>query len=264
MTVQWFVAKHIPDMRRREPLNVGVVVLADGAARARFLGEREDGEIDGRRTRWAGRADAYKPWVDYWRHQAAEAAAGRLASEELASALDPTASYVLESGGRALVQGRARSAEEWAEYLYAILVEEPEGERLSVRRLSESVLARAGIAESVQEDVMREVVVGDAKRGARDRLRFDYAYENGAVHLMQRVSLDHEDYRSWSRVHEVVYSFQSLRELDAQHAIALVKPRPEDRELRRQLDVLRSRAHVVSLADEAAAARSLQKILHLG
>jgi len=62
MKARWLVAKYMPDLRRREPDNVGVILLMDGRAHLRFLGQR-DGRVDGRSVRWAGSVKNYKAWA---------------------------------------------------------------------------------------------------------------------------------------------------------------------------------------------------------
>src|SRR5438093_129615 len=67
MTTEIYVAKYIPDTRRWEPVNVGVIIFtADGAA-GRFLGETPSGS-DHRVTRHVvGDPNVYDEWLRYWR-----------------------------------------------------------------------------------------------------------------------------------------------------------------------------------------------------
>ncbi|MEX0704850.1 MAG: hypothetical protein WD069_22315 [Planctomycetales bacterium] len=62
------MAKYIPDHRRMEPLNIGVVVWADGAVEGRFLGEDGDDVTAPRLINKNGR-DAYPDWIKSWRTQ---------------------------------------------------------------------------------------------------------------------------------------------------------------------------------------------------
>lgn len=68
---RFLIAKYIPDLRRLEPRNIGVVVWTDGLISARFLGECEAGIPNAAIPRRVGVRDkiAYQHWVDYWRAQ---------------------------------------------------------------------------------------------------------------------------------------------------------------------------------------------------
>ena len=45
---RYWIAQHIQDLFRKEPCNVGVILQVNGLTLTRFLGEKEDGRIDGR------------------------------------------------------------------------------------------------------------------------------------------------------------------------------------------------------------------------
>jgi hypothetical protein len=48
MTVQYWIAKNVEDPFRNEPRNVGVIARDAKDIAARFVGERDSGEIDRR------------------------------------------------------------------------------------------------------------------------------------------------------------------------------------------------------------------------
>ena len=57
----------MPDVFRREPRNVGVLVVKGGEVAAKFIGETNPGEVDLRLARQFGNAKLYRLWVRYWR-----------------------------------------------------------------------------------------------------------------------------------------------------------------------------------------------------
>ena len=65
--VRYFLVQHVPDVFRRETVNVGVIVDRDGELAARFFGERGDGQLDGRALRTFEYPSVYEQWVRYWR-----------------------------------------------------------------------------------------------------------------------------------------------------------------------------------------------------
>jgi hypothetical protein len=256
MKTEWFVAKYMPDLRRREPTNVGVILRMDDAVLARFLGERSDGRIDGRSVKWLGIA-SYKAWVAYWR-QHLDASA----DVSLLTTTPAGANYFVEVGGERLIGSESTDPEALLDYLYSVLVEEtPEREKLSVEKATESVLNRIEIADRVERGYVLEV----PRDGFTDRVEFDYRFHNGIAHLMQRVSLTLEDVRSWDNVHAAAWSFQHARGVDHKaSAIALVRTREQDVSLDKQMRLLGEYASVVDVGHTEEAAERLSDLLHLG
>ncbi len=114
--VEWLVAKYMPDLRRREPRNVGIVAFVNGEVRLRFKGEQPDGSVESRPA-GINEPEAYRAWVDYWHHLAATT---------------PTTedwfhrrgfdNYWLERGGR-LLSDEEVDPSEFVNQLYAELVD---------------------------------------------------------------------------------------------------------------------------------------------
>jgi hypothetical protein len=243
---RWLVAKYLPDLRRREPDNVGVILLVNGGVHLRFVGER-DGRLD-------GRARSFQAWVDYWTHVATNTRFESLASKLTAPLGD--ASYFIEAGGERIFGDRT-TPEEMLDDLYTTLIE-PSSDRRSVgvRRLAENVFGRLAIRDRIQTDVLLEI--------DDDALRFDYRHDGARPTLMQGVSLVNADDRSWDNVHRVAYELAKATGSAVVHqAIALVNPRAHDKDLDRQLRVLMQHAEVVDVSNEAVAAGHLRGLLEL-
>ncbi|MCW3027160.1 MAG: hypothetical protein JWN81_371 [Solirubrobacterales bacterium] len=264
MNTQWLVAKYIPDMRRREPTNVGVILIEpSGVAHGRFRAVRPDGTFDGRSARFAASGDNYRAHLRYWRHLIDQG----FSPESVAAAIKPIGdeSYFLEFGGARLsASADPTDPVVLLDQLYATLVEEtPENENLGVSELSDAVIRQLAFPEGALHRNSRiEARIG----GARDPLVFDYRFDNGAVNLMRNVPLSFADQRSWDAVHATVYSFkaaESILEAEGkqQRHISFVKPRSDDVELDRQLGVLGSQATVVDVSDPDRAKEELGNLL---
>lgn len=262
VTAKWAIAKYVPDLRRREAQNVGVILFVPGNVLCRFKGQREDGDIDGRRARFAGSPDMYKAWVRYWRQAAtssSDAVIGALLSRE------PDQNYFLELGGERVYGGEDLDPGRFLTELYGTLVEpEPEDETGSARELSDSVLRRLDIADRVERDVELTLPVTD---GVIDSVIFDYRYNNGRANLMRTVTLTHTDKRSWDNCHSATWDLQhaAVAPVDEnQQLISLVKTRPMDSALDRQLALLSAQANaVLDVGEEEAAAEQLSDLLAL-
>src|SRR4051812_24962885 len=109
-STEYLVAKYVPDLLRNEPVNIGILAWVDGTVSWRFLGQRADGEIDGRGRGVRGVIRSipnYKAWVNAWMKRASAAEirtrAGTFskASPEFLSALASygEGNYILEAGG---------------------------------------------------------------------------------------------------------------------------------------------------------------------
>jgi len=258
--MQWLVAKYVRDLRRRETQNVGVILYTEKGAFSRFLGQR-DAKIDGRYTRWTRSLDTYKAFVDLWQRTSTTvpSASGLLAEYPPRS----DDSYFLEEGGERLVSTEAADPESVLDDLYALLVEQPAPETLSVAHLAETVLNRLSLGPELKRKVKFNV--------AGDEILFDYRYDNGAPNLMQRVSLSLGDDRSWSNVYAASLTFEKAESHEMlaslgkrPQRIALIKLREEDENLAKQLKMLEHHTDlVVDVGVESEATQRLSSALHL-
>lgn len=264
MNMQWLVAKYIPDMRRREPANVGVILIEpSGVARGRFRAVRHDGTFDGRSARFAASADNYRAHLRYWEHLIERG----FAAGSVAEATRPIGdeSYFLELGGERLSASLDPSDPVvLLDQLYATLVEEtPENENLGVSELSETVIRQLALPDgALHRNYRIDGHIGEA----RDPLVFDYRFDNGAVHLMRNVPLSFSDQRSWDAVHAAVYTFRGAEALPVvpgkqQRYISFVKPRSQDTELAEQLAVLRNQTSLLDVSDPDQAKDELAMLL---
>lgn len=65
---RFLVAKYVPDIRRLEPRNIGVIVWGDGHVACRFLGE-STGKLRVPSLVEKDSRHAYSEWLQYWRYQ---------------------------------------------------------------------------------------------------------------------------------------------------------------------------------------------------
>jgi hypothetical protein len=253
MRVQWLVAKYMSDLRRRETANVGVILLHGERGAARFIGQKEDGSFDGRSMKWLTSAPNYKAWVAFWQHSLQTKPFEGIISDLTAGR--PDDNYRVEFGGERIIGTEACAVDDLLDELYGILVEDSAARSTqNVQKLAESVLARLSIADRVER--------GFKVEQPKDVIVFDYRFDNGQTSLMQRVSLNLPDERSWDSAHAAAWAFQKCT-ADGRQMIALVRPRSEDRALHQQLECLAEVAKVVDLSEEVTASERLAGLLHL-
>ena len=190
---QWFVAKYMPDLRRREPRNVGVILFAGDRVLSRFLAEdaNDPSKIDGRTIRHkVGSPDNYRDWVHFWRATAAD-------GPEQIAVRRPVDNYYLERGGQQ-VAGAATDPGELLARLYAQLVATPvvteetleEDRSDPVVQLFESAAPMLPFTQNYIVDLNYDEHV------------FDYAVKIGARTLLFRhVVLNGNPKKTWDAVH---------------------------------------------------------------
>lgn len=200
MSTRILIAKYIDDFRRWEPRNIGVIVVSDGIE-ARFVGERDDGRIDGRVARpYVGDTDIYQEWVKYWRRVLKEGPSG--IKEAL---LRSTDNYWLTETGEVWVGDESASvmARRYFDELIG-RVSEPESETASLRLKPavERLLEEAGIASDPSFTRDKRV---QAMGKPNVSYRFQYYWENGRKVVGQRVPLSLPVY-----VHDALWKFTKI------------------------------------------------------
>ncbi|MFF4598138.1 hypothetical protein [Amycolatopsis sp. NPDC001319] len=178
----WYLVRYMPDLQRREPRNVGVVLRPEhGPWLTKFIGEREDGSINGQLLTKDIKTEVYKTWVDYYRRKASDEMWPDVERMQLARIRN----FYIEDGG--IYLGHITSMRALLEDLYAELVEAPavpiaiaRPERITAR--VDRILLRAGIRP--QRNIEVEARFGDGT----DLVPFRYSFENGQVHLMDVLS----------------------------------------------------------------------------
>lgn len=259
MTIEWMLAKYVPDMQRNEPVNIGLILIHGDQVLCKFLGETQNGSIDGKRVRSRfASVDAYKMWVEYWKRLADQK--GEIV--KLGEARRSSDNYYLEKSGAYLSGAPKGPGEALLAELFDLLVDRDESSSPDVLRLSETTIRRLPMAKDIERD--SEVIVKHG--GVEDELRFHYRYNNGRPHLMQRVSLT-SDPRSWDRVHSTAWSFEKVLGSDdailrKSLCIALVKSSPaSEGATRRQLNQLERLATIVDVGNTDIAWGRLSELL---
>jgi hypothetical protein len=261
MTAHWLVAKYVADIRRREPINVGVLLYVDSVVYMRFLGENERGVLNGRRLRGKVEAVAnYKAWVAHWRD-----AAQSMDRAALVGKPSRGDNYFLEVGGETIKT--ERSPGELLRFLFDELVAVPTSARLTK---ADAVFDRLDL--EVETDVFIPMPSSTAHfdgpdhvdgPGLVDELYFDYRFQNGATNLMRTVRVGTA--KAWDKVNAAKYSFEKARDIKAGNLIALVQRGLQliGKDALSQMRSLERDAQIVELDNEESAATKLAELLHL-
>jgi len=270
--LRFFVAKYVPDLRRMEPRNMGVVVWQNGEVAARFLAERRDvpGEVDGRSVpAFVTSVSAYKQWVKFWRDELAQpqvvptdgtASVPKTSTDYLGALANMSrANFHLIEAGMLLDQPQD-DLPTIADNLFGTLVEEPtaseESRDPSLEDLCQQLLEDTRLT-SLPYFRKNYAVTYDLPKSS-ETLEFTYAYGNGTPsRLYQQLPLPKKRNRkSLSRnVHHVAWMFEKViqtKVISPDQGGVLVYPTEEqssDPDVRKSLSMLGSITRVLNLQE---------------
>lgn len=234
MTTRWFVARYLPDLRRREPRNIGVILFADGRAYHRFVGDdpsKPEG-INGHVVKGhVASVENYKGWVNHWRSAASEVPAEQLLERRADD------SYYIERGGF-LLAGEEGDPRSLLDELFVSMVSTP-----ATKRVEESPDAMVGLRAAFDtlsaECSVEPSFVLDLKP---DKLLFQFKIEVGKERKLYRaVKLNHNPERTWGAVHDAIYSILKVDELGLGDAYALLVTTDPGDEVEEQRSTLAAR-----------------------
>lgn len=274
MPVHFLVAKYIPDLRRMEPHNIGVIVWSGGEVAARFLAERgeQPGDVDGRSVpSFVTSTNAYKQWVRFWRKELEKPAVRPLEGGEAVSrssvdflrvlASMSKGNFLLVESGMLLDAVEIGELPDLADYLFHSLVEEvsiaEEPRDLSLEEVCQKLIEETHLDATPyfhRNYSLACRVPGDAE----ETFEFSYAYGNGVpVRLYQHLSLPKRRNRKTLKrnVHHVAWMFEKVIDqkviAPAQGGV-LIFPTEEqlqDDEVGRSLQMLSSMTRILNLQD---------------
>lgn len=276
---RYLIAKYIPDLRRVEPRNIGVVLWSPHGIAARFLAEKpgQPGHVDGRSIpSFVTSTSAYKQWVEFWRTELdkteiesvtnPEHRAGR-DSETFLEVLAESSkgNFVLAQGGFLL--DAVEDSEEAADYLFSLLIEtgsqdEPRDPNLD--ELCDQLIEQTHLG---QDPNFHSSFPVTCTRGedVEETYEFSHAYRNGAIkRLFQRVPLSRRKANQRKNVHDAAWMFEGVtrsRIVTKNNAVSLVYiPTDLESDTARWLKVLGTVSRVVNVGDEAVAKREFEEL----
>ena len=264
MSVRYWVTKLVDDPFRNEPRNVGVVVKAGGELAARFFGENDNLQIDGRRIQWMRHPEVYRQWVDYWR--------GEINQGDLDEVLgSSTVHYKVVSGGE-VTDVAHDSLSEVVNYLYSVLVSEGGfREALVASEEAEEVVALVALKTDIanvfkdshllaDEDdlLMPHPIRIDVKvDGCNVTHSPSFVQKNGSLYVMEPVDFTKRQ-RTYSKDHAgwAAYMFKDIRNtkqnVDAYALVRMTDADQKHEEVKYSLQLLRNEAEIINWSDPSA------------
>ncbi len=182
----YFVAKHIPELMRFEPRNVGVIVWSSVGIEARFAAESRNSRssIDGRKIpNFVTDDNAYRQWISYWREQIQTA--NSLESVEGISEAS-RGNYVLTKAGEILEPIDQNNLADVVDNLFETLVAEPSA-RSDVDHSREGWKQLFDLVHLREHRYFRnDYAVSCKVRRIEEEFTFDHALVNGEIKCLMK------------------------------------------------------------------------------
>lgn len=260
MVARYWVAQTIEDVFRNEPRNIGVFISHQGEIAAKFYGEAEDCQIDGRKVRSLSHPDVYRQWVNYWRSMIGP-------SLDVGELLRTSgANYRVIQGGEVSDVGHD-SASDVANYLYSMLVSEG-GLREALttdEEVREATLERSLLQEfelrnifGVRDAAIRHPILKGIVVNGRTNIAHKPAFvqENGHLCVMESIDfMTQQKARSRDHAGLSAYMFNDVRTARPNtEAISIVKYTEADLEnedVEYALNILRNESVIVNWNEPA-------------
>ena len=259
MSMHYWVAQHIGDLFRNEPRNIGVFVRNEEQMAARFFGEIENSQIDGRKLKVFSHPEVYRQWVEYWKDQIP-----KNNPEELVKSSG--SHYRVVSAGKVSDTDKD-TPKVVVNYLYSLLVsdgglkEALENEEEKLREpaisLENDLIAMLKENRLLESDdlLVRHPVRKDIKIPGKNLSHTPaFIQENGSLYVMEPVDFTLSR-KKYSKDHAGLsaYMFRDIRDCKPNvNSIAIVKVTEEDQELedvQYGMAVLKNEADIVNWLD---------------
>ena len=280
---KYLLAKYIPDLRRQEPRNIGIIVWSPEGLEARFLGEKNEEmeTIDGRSVPpFVTSLNAYKQWVHYWRAEIEKpeikpVSGGDSVSKDLPEFTEvlKTANrgnFVLEDGGLLLDKVNVEELPRVANELFNTLVEaggQDEPRDLTLDEMCDELLETTKLAFNPHfyNSFAVECLVAT---GTHETFVFSHGYKRVAVErLYHRVHLPRKRKSFLKKnFHDAAWTFEKVIEakiIERERTGALVYVSDEqqsDYQIQNALAVLASVTRVINLKDREVALQEFQRV----
>jgi hypothetical protein len=231
-STHYILAKHVPDVFRKEPKNIGVIVWSEVGVASQFWGVDAHGVVDKREVPpFINSASAYEQWVHFWLKEIADQKVEFIGSGKFATINSPefvqaiqtgnSDNFFLQESGVVFESITKDDLPKLAKELFESLVtsqeiDEPDTSAL-VKTECEKVVRATKLASN--KYFLKGVSIHPTVRvGAFEKvlsLDFSYAYKNGSIKwLGQQVALKRYPSQLAKEVQSVCYKFERAFEAE--------------------------------------------------
>jgi hypothetical protein len=269
-SVKYIIAKHVPDVFRKEPRNIGVIVWSDFGVESRFWGVDSFGFIDGRRVpEFVNSKNAYEQWIAYWLKELKKP---EIKSPDFLKFIQGgnSANYFIDDGGSILEQIKKEELPKLADEIFesvvtAEVVDEPDTTKL-INEACEEVIKTTRLANNIHLYRQR-LLHTSLGPNVVEPIVFSYCYGNGEpLWLGQQVALRRYKSQLAKEVDSICWRFEKVIKagfITNEQGAAFVCPTDEqvdDRDVMKAIEVLGTVTNVINLRDEGVAKSEFNKV----
>ncbi len=266
---RYLIAKHVPDVFRKEPRNIGIVVYSDVGAETRFWGMDKYGVVDRRAIPgFVNSKSAYEQWAVFW-FETIRGFSGnaRFSVDALLEALQSSNrdTFFLQDAGSVLEDISADQLPGLADELFELLItseaiDEPDTSKL-INEACEKVIQQTRLAKNKSFQRHRELYP-NLSPNVVEKIEFSYYYGNGEPKwLGQQVALKRYKAQLAKEVDSVCWRFDRVIRagyITPDLGAAFVYPTPEqadDKDVIKAIEVLGTVTNVFDLSRDLDRAR---------
>jgi hypothetical protein len=283
-STHYILAKHVPDVFRKEPKNIGVIVWSELGVAAQFWGMDAYGVIDRRQIpAFVNSASAYEQWVKFWLNEIQQPKVEFIGHGKFAAAQSPefltaiqtgnSDNFFLQESGVVLESLTKEELPALAKELFESLVTSEaidEGDTTTIvksecEKIIKSTRLNGNIHFEKARKVFPTVMVGDVQKVLQ--IEFSYAYVNGSIRwLGQPVALKRYPSQLAKEVESVCYRFERVLANDMitrDRATTFIYPMEDqigDAAVKKAIDTLSIYTNVVDLRESEKAKSEFEKV----
>ena len=265
-TATYLIAKYIPDLRRMEPRNIGIILWVNGKSFCSFLAPEEAGKFVNER-------ETYERWIHFWTERVNSGEVRifngpriPVSSDQFLESFKLTqkGNYVLDEGGVLIDKISTKDAKDAVQFLFTELVStHPSAssgsshDRLAATAIN--MLQKAGITE--RDDYSRSKEIECNYHGIPQPLKFHHYLGNGKPEtVIQQVHIQHRQ-----NVNSTAWMFERVKDtFRGVKTGAIIDTTDIDTKLPSVdvfINVLRQLAQILDVAKEDKAIEYVKKLV---
>jgi hypothetical protein len=280
-STRYIIAKHVSDVFRKEPRNIGVILWSEFGVEARFWATDSYGVVDGRKIpEFVNSKSAYEQWIAFWLNEIKKPQVELIGSGSLIPISSPgviqaiqsgnSAHFFLDEGGTILEQVTKSQLPALADELFekivtADIVDEPDTTAL-INDACEKVIKTTPLANN-KNFYRRRLLFPEITPKVIEKIEFSYFYGNGEpLWLGQQVALKRYKSQLTKEVDSICWRFEKVIKagfITNEQGAAFIYPTDEqlaDEDVTRSIAVLGTVTNVFNLRDTQSAKHEFEKV----
>ncbi len=284
-STRYILAKHVPNVFRKEPKNIGVIVWSEFGVATKFWGVDANGILDKRQVPpFVISSDAYQQWATYWLNEIQKPEVEFIGSGKFTTIQSPAFVEAIQTGNsdNFFLQDAGVVLESVTKDELPFLANELFESLVSSEAIDESdtsALVKTECDKIIKstrlygnkhfergKKVFPTIQQGTIQKVLKD-IEFSYAYGNGAIKwLGQQVALKRYPAQLHKEIRSVCYSFEHVIDNDfikPGYATTFVYPMDDqigNEDVDEAIATLSVYTKVVNLRDQDAAKRELERV----